>query len=216
MKRYLLTLCLFVLTLLTGCQNIPLDLEPPLNPAPVSVEEVAPVLQETEFLGESDLPYQDTLQAHWEPLDAYGRAQGVWAVVSPATTRKSAGRPDIVVDPPGFLNQKTESGWLYNRSHLLAYTLWSDDRTEKAENIITGTEYMNQVLMAELEDAIRAALADGTPVTVRMVPEYQGGDLVARSVLMDIVTPTTRQSYRIPNVEPGWTIDYATGQAWEE
>ena len=213
MKRYLLILFLFILT---ACGMIPLDPEPPLNPNPnlTSVEDTIPVPQETQFLGESDLSYQDQLQAHWEPLDAYGRPQGVWAVVSPQTTRKSAGRPDIVVDPPGFLNQKTDSGWLYNRSHLLAYTLWSDDRTERAENIITGTEYMNQVLMAELEDAIRAALADGTPVTVRMTPEYQGADLVARAVVMDIVTPTTSQAYRIPNVEPGWVIDYRTGEAW--
>ena len=108
--------------------------------------------------------------------------------------------------------------YLYNRCHLVAYSLAGENANEK--NLITGTRYLNISGMADFEKLVSAYISiTGNHVLYRVTPMFEGDDLVAGGVLME--------GYSVEdggggicfciyayNVQPGITIDYATGESW--
>lgn len=173
----------------------------------------APTNLKVEHLGPSSHPLGQTAAVFFNQLDYLGRPTGVEATLTASMQRTSDNRPKIKVDPPGFNNRPLEYGWLYHRSHLIAYTLYDSPLTEKAENIITGTQHLNQVLMMPLEEQVRTALKQYPLVTYVVIPHYEGEELVARYLTIDIVTPNSSDSWKVPNVQPGYVINYLTGES---
>lgn len=156
----------------------------------------------------------DTPSLYLEPTDAWGRPQGGYSILTKSNQRKSAGRPPIKINPPGFHNQQMADGnWLYNRSHLIAYTFYNSPDTETAGNLITGTHYLNQVLMTEWEDRIRGYLNQYPSVRYNVLPVYQKNEIVPSSVKIEIETNDFKEEVILPNIQPGYTIDYTTGYA---
>lgn len=154
-------------------------------------------------------------------LDYLGRCGVAMACVG-QETEPTEKRGDISeVYPSGWVQKKYGNNWLYNRSHLLmfAFTGLNDDE----RNLITGTEYFNQTLMLGYESMI-AQVVDkyNAHVVYRVTPVFNDDDLVAKGVLMEsycIEYPEecTFCVFIYNVVDPSWkvTIDYATGESWE-
>ena len=125
------------------------------------------------------------------------------------------------IKPTGWINNAYSSlnlDSLYNRSHLLAHALMSDDVHK--ENLITGTTYMNQKVMTTFEDQLLAAVKNGTDVMYRVTPIYKGNNLVASGLLLEAWSMDGGDDIcfcvYLYNVQPGVVIDYATGNNWLE
>ena len=155
----------------------------------------------------------------FSPLDDYGRCGAAEAVITAnSMPDKFDERGDIsMIYPSGYINQRYDEigGYLYNRSHLIGYSLSGENAN--ALNLVTGTDYMNKTGMTSVEEQIKAYInthPDGS-VRYRVTPIYKGKELVPRGVLMeaqssDGVLNINRYCY---NVQPGIEIDYATGES---
>jgi DNA-entry nuclease len=130
------------------------------------------------------------------------------------------------IKPTGWVQAKydpeqtqSDSPYLYNRCHLLAYFLTGLNAEPK--NLITGTRNMN---IAGQLDAIETPLADyleANPdkhVLYRVTPEFDGNDLLAKGVLSEAESVEDNgQGFEMCifsyNAQPAVTIDYATGKS---
>ena len=159
--------------------------------------------------------------AHYSELDAQGRCGIAWARLDnsmmPAQERgeidsvhpsgwQQVRYPDIVpFDPP----------FLYQRCHLIAYSLTGENANEK--NLITGTCSFNMDGMRPYE-VQTARFLDGSDdhVLYRVTPYFRGSELVPRGVEMEawsVEDEGTGVCFHvfIYNVQPGIEIDYQTG-----
>jgi DNA-entry nuclease len=133
----------------------------------------------------------------------------------------------------GSIGQVKPSGWhtvrydglvdgnyLYNRCHLIGYQLAGENANEK--NLITGTRYLNVTGMLPFENQVADFVHETDyHVLYRVTPIYDGGDLVAQGVEMEALSVEddgAGVSFHVfvYNVQPGVTIDYATGDSWLE
>ena len=110
-----------------------------------------------------------------------------------------------------------EDNYLYNRSHLIAYSLAGENANEK--NLITGTRYLNQETMQIFElqvlDYLRSC---DNHVLYRVTPVFEGDNLLASGVQMEAWSVEDNGkgicfNVYCYNVQPGIEIDYATGDS---
>ena len=195
MKRLLITLAIFLLI-------------------PVAVAEEYQIVDNPAMILFNVTPAAfDDSRVYVLPLDQYGRATGAFAILSPASI-DSERRQDIsMFSPAGW---KTNS--IYHRCHLVGAQLTSG--TACAENLVTGTEYLNLEGMLPVENRARTyVLRSGDHVLYKVTPIYQGTELLPRAVeitLYSIESPGLRMTAYCYNVQPGYIIDYATGRARSE
>ena len=155
-------------------------------------------------------------------LDSLGRCQAAYASIGqdlmPTEKRSSISS----VKPTGWHNAKYEGidgKYLYNRCHLIGYQLTAENANEK--NLITGTRYMNVEGMEPFENMTADYIKDsGNHVLYRVTPEFEGNNLVASGVLMEgksVEDDGAGVQFCVYcyNVQPGITIDYATGESAE-
>lgn len=166
-------------------------------------------------------------------LDALGRATGAVALVTydsmEAGRERSRGDTSDLYPSGWGHNEEVDialpdgtayHGFLYNRSHLVAKSLGGDD---ELHNLICGTRTQNVGAnidgydggMAYCESLARLWLMrhkNGT-VYYAAMPAYEGDELVARSVIVDIRSSDGSVDTRIEvyNAAKGFEIDYATG-----
>lgn len=111
-----------------------------------------------------------------------------------------------------------EGELLYNRCHLLAYSLTAENANEK--NLITGTRYMNTEGMEPFESMTAGYIhRTGNHVMYRVTPIFKEDNLVASGVHMmakSVEDDGEGLEFNIYcyNVQPGVSIDYATGDNW--
>ena len=160
------------------------------------------------------------------PLDSLNRC-GTAEICFKKDDMPSAPRGEIGdVKPTGWKQAKydmtvtgTDSPYLYNRCHLLAYMFSGLNADER--NLITGTRYMNTEGMLYPVEGVIADFVEENPdmhVLYRATPDFHGNDLLAHGVLMEAVSvedngislSICRYAY---NVEPGVTIDYSDGNS---
>ena len=214
MKRVLPLLFLFVL-LLTGCEEsvVPaasydLDEIPAYAGEPyVAVNANQPFFEETDYTTEAFETYSE--------LDDLGRCGPAWACVGtelmPTEDRESISS----VTPSGWINVEYDGQYLYNRCHLIGFQLTGENANER--NLITGTRYMNVDGMLPFENLVADYVKEtDNHVLYRVTPIFEGDNLVASGVLMEAYSVedsgegVTFCVYAY-NVQPGITIDYATG-----
>lgn len=160
----------------------------------------------------------------YSPLDSLGRCGYAMASLS-LDTMPAPGedRGDISkIKPTGWINNKYDSsivptGWIYNRSHLIGWQLSAENANN--QNLITGTQYLNQKGMLPFENMIAAYIkdTDGNHVMYRVTPMYDGNNLVASGVHLEAYSVEDEGegiciNVFIYNVQEGVTIDYATGE----
>ena len=172
-----------------------------------------------------DVPYftedelsDDTPFEEYGELDALGRCTGAFACIDMSLVPDSPRESIRDVKPSGWQFDKYEGidgHYLYNRCHLIAHALTGENANER--NLITGTRYLNTVGMNEFETRVLYYLyRTECPVLYRVTPVFEGNDLVCRGVLMEgksLLDDEIEFCAFVYNVQPGITIDYATGKS---
>ena len=158
----------------------------------------------------------------YSELDALGRCGPAFAnlcrELMPEEERDAIGQ----IRPSGWhtvkYNDLIDGNYLYNRCHLIAYSLAGENANEK--NLITGTRYLNVDGMQEFENTVRDyILQSGNHVLYRVTPDFENDNLVASGVEMEAWSVEDSGQgicfhVYCYNVQPGIKIDYATGDSW--
>ena len=151
-------------------------------------------------------------------LDSLGRC-GVTQVMLGPETMPMEERGEIgMVKPTGWHTVKYQGAdghYLYNRCHLIGYQLSGENANEK--NLITGTRYLNVTGMLPFENQVAEYIRrTAHHVLYRVTPIFDGSNLLASGVLMEAQSIEDAElsfSLYCYNVQPGITIDYASGDS---
>lgn len=158
----------------------------------------------------------------YSDLDGLGRCGVAYASVGtdlmPTEERGDIGQ----VRPTGWHTVKYEhvdGKYLYNRCHLIGYQLSGENANEK--NLITGTRYMNVEGMLPFENMVADYVKEtDCHVLYRVTPVFKGDNLLADGVQMEAYSvedegESVSFNVFVYNVQPGVSIDYATGESME-
>ena len=154
----------------------------------------------------------------YAPLDELGRC-GIAEAILTEDMLTAADRPDMsAIILPGLHNvwfDFIKDGWIYNRCHLIGHRFGG---VSSQENLMTGTHALNYTYMLPWENQIADYMRKtGDRVYYRVTPQYEGDELVCRTVLLEAMAGKGKKalcfSVVCPNVQPGVAIDYATGYA---
>ena len=158
----------------------------------------------------------------YSELDSLGRCGACYANVCkeimPTEERGSIG----MVKPTGWHTVKYDcitDRYLYNRCHLIGYQLAGENANEK--NLITGTRYMNVDGMLPFENEVADYVNDtDNHVLYRVTPVFSGDNLLASGVIIEAKSVEdngagVQFNVYCYNVQPGISIDYTTGESWE-
>lgn len=170
---------------------------------------------------DADLTY-DSYETYSE-LDSLGRCGTACANIGtdlmPVKERGSIGQ----IKPSGWHTVKydcVDGNYLYNRCHLIGYQLTAENDNER--NLITGTRYMNVEGMLPFENMVADYIKEtGNHVLYRVTPVFEGNNLVAKGVQMEAESVEDSGDGILfnvfcYNVQPGVSIDYATGDSWSD
>lgn len=158
-------------------------------------------------------------------LDNLGRCTGTLACLGKeAMPQNGTERGSISeIHPTGWHSVKYSNisgGYLYNRCHLIGWQLTGNDAI--ARNLITGTRYMNVEGMEPFENEVAEYLRNmGNHVMYRVIPVFNGNDLLARGVHMEAYSVEDDGkgiSFNVfcYNVQPGIKITYSDGSSKAE
>lgn len=159
---------------------------------------------------------------YYSPLDELGRCGPALACLSSATMPAEGEiRGDISnIYPSGWWQQLISEDpkvWLYNRSHLIAWSLAGEN--DNPLNLITGTSQFNVDGMLPQEMAVLDYFRTNpnAHVLYRVTPVFNADELVPRGVVMEAWSIEDNGGlsfcFYVPNVQSGWSINYATGEA---
>lgn len=200
-----------------------------------------PCFNEEDFTKEAG--YQN-----YSALDDLGRCRSNMAVVCQSTKPidSKRGINNSYIEPTGWqiINTKNSYGitldddtfYLYNRCHLLAYSLAAEGGLESDEdfsredlpinfqlcnsehNLITGTRQFN-LAMTDYEQKINKYISKKktNSVMYRVTPVFEGNNLVAKGAILEALDLQGGRDIRfcvfVYNVQDKFTIDYASGDA---
>ena len=158
----------------------------------------------------------------YSELDSLGRCGAGYAnickEIMPTEERGSIG----MVKPTGWHTVKYDcitDRYLYNRCHLIGYQLAGENANEK--NLITGTRYLNVDGMLPFENEVADYVNDtDNHVLYRVTPVFSGDNLLASGVIIEAKSVEdngagVQFNVYCYNVQPGISIDYTTGESWE-
>ncbi len=174
------------------------------------------------FFSVTDFPEESF--EYYSPLDKLGRCGPASACLGietmPTEERGSIG----MIKPSGWhtirYDDLIEDKYLYNRCHLIAYSLSGENANEL--NLITGTRYLNVSGMLPYENMTAEYIEKtGNHVLYRVTPVFEGDNLVATGVLMEAQSLEDKGTglmfnVFIYNIQPGIVIDYSSGESHAE
>ena len=171
---------------------------------------------------ESDLKAESF--EYYSNLDSLGRCGVAFACLSIDTMPSASDERESIssIEPSGWINKKYDNidgGYLYNRCHLIGYQLSNENANEK--NLITGTRYMNTEGMLPFENKVADYIKEtSNHVLYRVTPIFDGDNLIASGVQIEAESIEDNGegvcfNVYCYNVQPGITIDYATGASKE-
>ena len=192
-------------------QNFDLSSLPAYSGSPyVALQNNVPSFTEDQYTTASYEQYSE--------LDSLGRCGMAIACIG-RDLMPTEDRGDIAsVKPSGWIQAQYDGKYLYNRCHIIGFQLSGENDNEK--NLITGTRYFNVDGMLPFENMVADYVKEtGNHVLFRVTPIYEGNNLVASGVQMEAYSVEDRGTeicfnVFIYNVQPGITIDYATGRSW--
>lgn len=158
---------------------------------------------------------------NYSELDALGRCGVAYANVCLETMPTEKRGSISEVKPTGWHSVKydnVDGKSLYNRCHLIGYQLTAENANQ--QNLITGTRYLNVDGMLPFENMVADYVKEtDNHVLYRVTPIFTGDNLVADGVLMEGYSVEDEGDgicfcVYAYNVQPGITIDYATGDSW--
>lgn len=144
--------------------------------------------------------------------------------IMPAKNEK---RDALSYNPTGWKQKKykglVDGDYLYNRCHLIGWQLAGENNN--AQNLITGTRYLNIEGMLPFEDQVddyfEKKVNENNHVLYRVTPIFEGNNLVASGVQMEAYSVEDNGkgvcfNVYAYNVQPGIAINYKTGESWLE
>lgn len=158
---------------------------------------------------------------NYSELDVLGRCGVAYANVCLETMPTEKRGSISEVKPTGWHSVKydnVDGKSLYNRCHLIGYQLTAENANQ--QNLITGTRYLNVDGMLPFENMVADYVKEtDNHVLYRVTPIFTGDNLVADGVLMEGYSVEDEGDgicfcVYAYNVQPGITIDYATGDSW--
>ena len=158
---------------------------------------------------------------NYSELDALGRCGVAYANVCLETMPTEKRGSISEVKPTGWHSVKydnVDGKSLYNRCHLIGYQLTAENANQ--QNLITGTRYLNVDGMLPFENMVADYVKEtDNHVLYRVTPIFTGDNLVADGVLMEGYSVEDEGDgicfcVYAYNIQPGITIDYATGDSW--
>lgn len=157
-------------------------------------------------------------------LDSLGRCGVAYANLCKELLPKEERGEIGDVRPSGWhtvkYNDLIEGNYLYNRCHLIAFSLAGENANRK--NLITGTRYLNTIGMQSFEITVCDYIeSTNNHVLYRVTPIFEGNNLVASGVEMEAWSVEDGGkaicfNVYCYNVQPGIIIDYATGESKED
>lgn len=163
---------------------------------------------------------------NYSELDKLGRCGVAFANICKETMPKQGEeRGEIgMIKPSGWKTARydgiVDQNYLYNRCHLIAWSLAGENANEK--NLITGTRNFNKEGMLPFENLVLEYLHKKenreNHVLYRVTPIYKGNNLVASGVQMEAYSIEDNgegicYNVYVYNVQPGIEIDYRTGKS---
>ena len=155
----------------------------------------------------------------YSELDSLGRCGAAFSCIGqelmPDEERGNIGH----IKPSGWHTVKydtVEGKYLYNRCHLIGYQLTAENSNKR--NLITGTRYMNQNMIPFENKTADYINETGNHVLYRVTPVFEGDNLLAEGVRMEAYSVEDDGEgvcfhVFVYNVQPGITLDYATGKS---
>ena len=199
-----------------------------LKDPPISMEEIPDYSGDPYVVLNDNWPEFDAEDLTLEPFETYseldylGRCRTACAniclEIMPTEPRGDIGQ----VKPSGWQTVKydcVDGRYLYNRCHLIGYQLAGENANER--NLITGTRYMNVEGMLPFENMVAGYVEEtGNHVLYRVTPVFEGKNLLASGVKLEAFSVEDEGegicfNVYVYNVQPGITIDYATGDSRE-
>lgn len=195
------------------------DIEQAISEVPAySKEAYAVVNNNIPFFNDTDLTTKS--YESYGNLDSLGRCgvaiSSIGKDIMPTEDRENIGS----IKPTGWHSVRydgIDGNYLYNRCHLIGYQLTGENANEK--NLITGTRYMNVTGMLPFENMVADYIKEtNNHVLYRVTPVFEGDNLLASGVLIEAKSVEDdgkgiEFNVYCYNVQPGITIDYATGES---
>ena len=153
-------------------------------------------------------------------LDEFGRCGVAFANISKEIMPKEGEERESIsnVKPTGWIQEKYDGEYLYNRCHLIGYQLSGENDNEL--NLITGTRYFNVEGMLSFENIVADYIEENQEnhVLYRVTPVFEKDNLLAKGVEIEAYSVEDNGegvcfNVFIYNVEPGININYATGES---
>ena len=122
------------------------------------------------------------------------------------------------VQPTGWHSNRQNGTQIYNRGHLIAYSVSAgidQDGNYNPKNLFTQSACSNQKIQTIFESKVRSALRSGKKVIYQATPIFRGRELMARGINLQAVSTDGSLDFNvyIYNVQPGYQFDYETGRA---
>lgn len=199
-----------------------------LKEPPVSMEEIPDYSGDPYVVLNDNWPEFNAEDLTLEPFETYSRLDYLGRC---GTAYANICLEIMPTEPRGDIGQVKPSGWqtvkydcvdgkyLYNRCHLIGYQLAGENANER--NLITGTRYMNVGGMLPFENMVAGYVEEtGNHVLYRVTPVFEGKNLLASGVKLEAFSVEDEGegicfNVYVYNVQPGISIDYATGESWE-
>jgi DNA-entry nuclease len=204
-------------------QNITFDLDtiPEYSASPyVEINNNIPSFKEEEYSSKAFEKYSE-----WDSL---GRSGVAFANLCLETMPKEGEeREEIssIKNLSGWVQKRYDNlisdKYLYNRCHLIGWQLSAENANK--ENLITGTRYMNTEGMLPFENKVSEYIRKNKTnhVLYRVTPIFEGNNLLASGVQMEAFSvedngKEIQFNVYCYNVQPGITINYATGESYQK
>ena len=132
------------------------------------------------------------------------------------------------VEPTGWHYNRRNGTQIYNRGHLIAYSvsagidlagdfnprnLSGDQNNPK--NLFTQSAFSNQKIQTMFESRVRVALKQNKKVIYQATPIFRGTELMARGINLQAVSTDGELDFNVYlfNVQPGYSFNYNNGRA---
>lgn len=191
--------------------------DPSIPPFPFP-DEVIEINDNIPFFSSDDITMTETYHLN-EPLDELGRVGTANALIGPESMPASDRSSISHFEPTGWNQARYATigsgGWLYNRSHLIAYQLTGYDTYD---NLMTGTRWFNEEMIS-FENFISFYIEEEeNHVRFRVTPIFENDNLLSSGAYMEAFSIEDNGegvmfNIYIPNKQDGIIIDYSDGSS---
>ncbi|WEV41303.1 DNA/RNA non-specific endonuclease [Lactobacillus sp. ESL0681] len=162
----------------------------------------------------------------YQNLDKLNRTSGsTTAYLDKRNLANQSKRTRQTVKPTGWHYPYRNGKQIYNRGHLIAYSLSGGINSagkytgravgdqNNPKNLFTQTAYSNQNLQTEYEDQVREAIRSGQKVIYQATPIFRGDELMARGINLQAKSKSDMLNFNVYifNVQPNYQFNYRNG-----